>query len=50
VGIRYLHNEDWVILESRSPDLPIKQIVDEYGLVSHWDYIKRAEKYQKKFR
>jgi len=50
VGIRYLHNEDWVILESCSPDLPIKQIVDEYGLVSHWDYIKRAEKYQKKFR
>lgn len=50
VKIRYLYDEDWVMIESQSPDLKIKDIVDEYGLTTHWDYIKRCEKYQEKFR
>jgi beta-ureidopropionase len=50
VKIVYYHDSDWVTIESKSPDLTIKQLVDEYGLTSRWDYIKRAEKYQEKFR
>ncbi|MCF6269881.1 MAG: carbon-nitrogen hydrolase family protein [Melioribacteraceae bacterium] len=50
VAIKYYHNEDWVTIESRSPDLPIKQLIDEYELLNRWDYIKQSEEYQKKFR
>jgi len=50
VHINFYHNEDWLTIESRSPDLTIKQIIDEFDLLTHWDYIKRAEKYQDKFR
>lgn len=50
VQIKYYHDEDWVTIESCSPDLTIKEIIEEFGLTSHWDYIKRAEKYQNKFR
>jgi beta-ureidopropionase len=50
VLVKFYHEEDWVTIESRSPDLTIKEIVEEFGLTSHWDYIKRAEKYQNKFR
>lgn len=50
VHIRYYHNEDWVTIESRSPDLTINQIIEGFDLTTHWDYIKRAEKYQNRFR
>jgi len=50
VFVKYFQDEDWFTIESRSPDLTIKQIVDEYELVTHADYIKRAEAYQKSFR
>lgn len=50
VLIRYYHDEDWVTIESRSPDLKIKEILDEYKLVPHWDYIKNEEKEQERYR
>jgi predicted amidohydrolase len=50
VEIVYYHDNDWVTIESRSPDLTIKQLIDEYSLVSRWDYIKRATEYIDKFR
>ncbi len=50
VRIVYYNNEDWVTIESRSPDLTIQQLIDEFGLVSHQDYIDRATRYQNKFR
>ena len=50
VLIRYYHDEDWVTIESCSPDLRIKVILDEYNLVPHWDYIKIEEKEQAKYR
>lgn len=50
VEVVYYHDSDWVTIESRSSDLTIKQLIDEYGLVSRYDYIKRAEKYAAKFR
>ncbi len=50
VIVKYFQDEDWFTIESRSPDLTIRKIVDEYGLVTHSDYIKRAEAYQNRFR
>lgn len=50
VLIRYYHDEDWVTIESHSPDLRIKEILDEYKLVPHWDYIKIEEKEQERYR
>jgi beta-ureidopropionase len=50
VIIRYYHDEDWVTIESCSPDLRIKNILDEYKLVPHWDYIKTEEKEQNRYR
>ncbi len=50
VKVVYYHDNDWVTIESKSPDLKIQQIIDEFGLTSHPDYIKRAEKYIDKVR
>jgi beta-ureidopropionase len=50
VFIRYYHDEDWVTIESCSPDIRIKEILDEYKFVTHWDYIKMEEKEQEKYR
>lgn len=50
VKVKYYHDNDWVTIESRSPNLTIKQLINEYGLTSRWDYKKRAEKYAAKFR
>ncbi len=33
VIIKYYHDEDWVTIESNSPDLTIKQLIDEYDLI-----------------
>ncbi len=48
--IKYYHDEDWTTIESNSPDLYIKDILKEYDLVPHWDYIKNEEIEQAKFR
>jgi beta-ureidopropionase len=50
VLIRYYNPEDWVTIESCSPDLRIKDLLSEYELVPHWDYIKQEEKEQEKYR
>ena len=50
VNIIYYHNEDWVTIESRSPDLTINQLINEFDILPHVDYIKRAESYQDRFR
>ena len=46
----YYHNEDWVTIESRSPELTINQLISEFDILPHVDYIRRAESYQDKFR
>ena len=49
--IKFYDADDWVTIETRTPDLTIKQIVDEYGLYpQHSDYIKDQEEYENKFR
>jgi beta-ureidopropionase len=50
VLIRYYHDEDWVTIESLSPDLRIKDILDAFELVPHWDYIKIEERLQDRYR
>jgi len=50
VFIQYYHDEDWVTIESRSPDLWISEILDEYELIPHWNYIKIEEKEQERYR
>jgi beta-ureidopropionase len=50
VKVVYYHDNDWVTIESKSPDLSLQQLKDEFGLTNRWDYIKRAEKYADKFR
>ena len=50
VRIRYFGEESWVTLESLSPDLPVKSVLDEYGLLTHWDYMKLEEALQNKYR
>ena len=50
VKIIYYHNEDWVTIESCSPDLTINQLINEFDILPHVDYIKRAQRYQDKFR
>ena len=50
VIIKRYYNEDWLTVESHSPDLTINQIIQEFDLLPFKDYIVRADKYQKKFR
>ncbi len=50
VNINYYHDSDWATIESKSPDLTIKQLVDEYGLTSRWHYMKRAGAFADKNR
>lgn len=50
VRINYYHEEDWVTIESCSPDLTIKELIDEYDLLIRSNYITRSQKYQEKFR
>jgi beta-ureidopropionase len=50
VLIRYYNDEDWVTIESRSPDLKMSEILNEYKLVPHWNYIKNEEKEQERYR
>lgn len=50
VRIKFYHDEDWLTIESCHPATTIDQIVKEFDLTTHWNYIKRAGKYQEKFR
>lgn len=49
--IKFYGPNDWVTIETRTQDLTIKQIIDEYDLFpQHSDYIKQQEKIQDKYR
>jgi hypothetical protein len=50
VRVKYYHDEDWITVESCSPTLHIRDILAEYNLVPHWDYIRIEEKLQDKYR
>lgn len=50
VLITYYNPEDWVMIESCSPDVRIKEICEEYNFTPHWDYIKKETELQNKYR
>ena len=50
VLVRYFGNESWVTIESRSPELKISTILDEYELMPLWQYIEQEGQFQDKYR
>lgn len=50
VRIKTFHEEEWAVIESRSADVRISDIMDEFGLISQRDYLKKAEADQIKDR
>lgn len=50
VQVTYYHDEDWVTIESRSSDLTIQHLIDEYGFLDRWSYLNSETKIQEKFR
>lgn len=50
VMLKYFGNESWVTIESLSPDLKVRSILEEYELVPLWDYIRTENELQDKYR
>ena len=50
VNIKSFHEEEWSIIESRSPDVKIADIMKEFDLKSHEEHIALAEKAQNQAR
>jgi len=50
VSIQFFHDEDWLTIESLSQDLTIAQLVKEFDLIPHWEYIKQANEVQEGLR
>jgi beta-ureidopropionase len=42
--------EEWTVLESRSPEVRIAEVLKEFDLETHADYIARAERMQQQRR
>ena len=49
IGYKIAHPEGWFILESRSNDIRLDDIIKEYGLVTLDEYIERATRAQDKY-
>ena len=50
VSIQWYHDDDLVSLASLDPDLTVADLIDEFELTPHPDYIQRAQKAQDKQR
>jgi len=50
IRIETFDEEEWTVLESLSPELRIREIMDEFGILSHKEHIERAEGAQRKKR
>ena len=50
VSIQWYHDDDLVSLASLDPDLTVADLIDEFELTPHPDYIQRAQKAQDKLR
>ena len=49
ISIKLFHEEEWSIIESRSPDVKIEDVLKEFNILIHEEHIRRAELVQKKF-
>lgn len=43
VRIKVIHENEWTIMESRAPDLKIADVLKEFGIPTHEEYIAQAE-------
>jgi predicted amidohydrolase len=50
IKITNFHEEEWTIIESRSPDLKVSDVMNEFDLKSHEAHIQSADMLQKKAR
>ena len=50
VNIKSFHEEEWSIIESRSPDVKVADIMKEFDLKSHEEHIAMAEEFQNQVR
>lgn len=46
IRIRTFHEEEWTVLESRSPELKIRDILDEFEIKTRREHIQAADKAQ----
>ena len=42
--------EEWTIIESLSPEIKVRDIMDEFGILTLKEHIERADRAQKKHR
>ena len=50
INIETFDEEEWTLLESLSPEIKIRDVLDEFGILSLKQHIARAEKAQNKKR
>ena len=50
IHIRTFHEEEWTIIESRSPDVKVSDVLREFEFQTHEELIQAAEKSQRKAR
>jgi len=50
VSISIYHEEQWAIIESKSPDISVKDILKEFEILTHEEHIDKGEAAQKKAR
>lgn len=50
VHIRTFHEEEWTVIESRSADVKVADVMKEFELDTHEEHIQAAEAVQKKYR
>ncbi|MFC1563140.1 carbon-nitrogen hydrolase family protein [candidate division KSB1 bacterium] len=50
VDVKIYHPDGWFVLESRSPDVTVADVAEEFELVTYDSYIKRAAENQNKKR
>jgi hypothetical protein len=49
VLIKTFHEEEWTVIESRSADVKIADLMKEFALDTHEQHIQAAEAVQKKY-
>ncbi|MFZ2146748.1 MAG: carbon-nitrogen hydrolase family protein [Sedimentisphaerales bacterium] len=50
IHIKTFHEEEWTIIESRSPDVKVSDVLKEFEFQTHEELIQAAEKSQRKAR
>ena len=50
VDIRIYHPENWITVESRNPELPVRDILDEFGIPTYDEHLARNETVQDRYR